>query len=131
MKTYILRRLLNAIPIVFGVMLILFVLFHIVGGDPSYEMAGKGASPETIAEIRHEYGFDKPLFINVKAARTRGVVGLFDTQLVQYLWDCVTFDFGKSFRTRQDISEIIRGGIIPSLSVTVPMLLEQSRTLSR
>jgi peptide/nickel transport system permease protein len=51
------------IPIVIGVLLVTFVLFTLVGGDISQQIAGKNADAETIAEIRHEYGFDKPLFV--------------------------------------------------------------------
>lgn len=63
MTAYILRRLLYMIPIVIGVLLVTFVLFTLVGGDISQQIAGKNADAETIAEIRHEYGFDKPLFV--------------------------------------------------------------------
>lgn len=50
------------VPIVIGVLLATFVLFKVVGGDISQQIAGKNADLETIAEVRHEYGFDKPLF---------------------------------------------------------------------
>lgn len=63
MTAYILRRLIYMIPIVIGVLLVTFVLFTLVGGDISQQIAGKNADAETIAEIRHEYGFDKPLFV--------------------------------------------------------------------
>ena len=63
MTAYIIRRLLYMIPIVIGVLLVTFVLFTLVGGDISQQIAGKNADAETIAEVRHEYGFDKPLFI--------------------------------------------------------------------
>ena len=62
MTTYIIRRLLYIIPIVFGVLLLTFVLFTLVGGDISIEIAGKGATQDTIDEIREEYGLNKPLF---------------------------------------------------------------------
>ncbi len=63
MTAYIIRRLLYMIPIVIGVLLVTFCLFTLVGGDISQQIAGKNADAETIAEIRHEYGFDKPLFV--------------------------------------------------------------------
>ena len=66
MIVYILRRLLYTIPIVIGVLLLTFLLFSIVGGDISQQIAGKNASLETILEIRHERGDDKPLFIGFK-----------------------------------------------------------------
>ncbi len=121
MKTYIIRRLINTIPIVFGVMIITFVLFRMVGGDISADIAGKAASAETIAEIRHEYGWDKPLFFNTNEFRQEGIIGLFDSQFFHHMWSCVTFDFGKSIRDRRDIWETIKQRAIPSLSLTVPM----------
>lgn len=67
MTTYIIRRLLYMIPIVIGVLLVTFVLFKLVGGDVSQQIAGKNADAETVAEIRHEYGFDKPLFVGFES----------------------------------------------------------------
>ena len=118
---YLVRRILYMIPIIFGVMVITFVLFRVVGGDISSELAGKNALPETIAEIKHEYGWDKPMFINIPEYKERGLEGLVDSQFAHHLWSCITFDFGKSIRYRQNISDIIKGGAIPSLSITVPM----------
>lgn len=70
MTAYIIRRLLYMIPIVIGVLLVTFALFTLVGGDISQQIAGKNADAETIAEIRHEYGFDKPLFIGYEPLET-------------------------------------------------------------
>ena len=123
MTTYIVRRLFYSIPIVFGVMLITFFLFRVVGGDISADIAGKSASASTIAEIRHEYGWDKPLFINTPAWEEKGFVGLFDSQFVHHLTQCASLDFGKSIRSRREITQIILDGAGPSLSVTVPMFL--------
>ncbi|MCH8967029.1 MAG: hypothetical protein IID43_05080, partial [Planctomycetes bacterium] len=76
MTTYIIRRLLYAIPTLLGVMLLSFVLFNVVGGDISHEIAGKTATPETVAEIRAEYGWDKPLLrcllANLRTTGPRG-----------------------------------------------------------
>jgi peptide/nickel transport system permease protein len=117
--SYIIRRLLNMIPIVFGVMVITFILFRVVGGDISSELAGKAASKEVIQEIRHEYGWDKPLFFNVHPT---SVKDFFNTQFFDHLYNSFTFNFGKSLRDRQDIWAIIKEGAVPSLSLTVPML---------
>jgi peptide/nickel transport system permease protein len=117
---YIIRRLLNMIPIVFGVMVITFILFRVVGGDISGELAGKAASKEVIQEIRHEYGWDKPLFFNFHA---KSVHEFFNTQFFDHLYNSFTFNFGKSLRDRQDIWDIIKEGAVPSLSITVPMLI--------
>ncbi|NLE30408.1 MAG: ABC transporter permease [Phycisphaerae bacterium] len=119
MTAYILRKIFNAIPIVFGVMIVTFILFRVVGGDISSELAGKSASKETIAEIRKEYGWDKPMFFNT---HPMSVKDFFDTQLFNHLYNSATLNFGTSLRDKREISEIIREGAIPSLSLTIPML---------
>ena len=104
MFVFLMRRILASIPIIFGVALVVFLLFNIVGGDPALQMVGKHATLQQIAEIRHEYGLDKPLIL----------------QFVDYLRQMVTFDFGRSYATRQQISEMISNGVGPSLSLAVP-----------
>jgi len=108
MTAYIIRRLLYTIPIVFGVLLLTFVLFTVVGGDISMEIAGKSATPETIREIREEYGFDKPLFLSR------------DSQLVRHFKSALTFDFGRAL-DREPVIDKIKRGMGPSLALTVPM----------
>ena len=66
MTAFLVRRLIQMVPIVIGVLLATFLLFKVVGGDISQQIAGKNADAETIAEVRHEYGFDKPLFVGLK-----------------------------------------------------------------
>ena len=108
MTAYIIRRLFYTIPIVFGVLLITFTLFNVVRGDVSSEIAGKAASKETIEEIRKEYGFDKPLFLS------------WDSQFISHFKKAVTFKFGRAL-DRELVIDKIKRGILPSLSLTVPM----------
>lgn len=108
MAAYIIRRLLYTIPIVFGVLLLTFILFTVVGGDISFEIAGKNATPETIREIREEYGFNKPLFL------------AWDSQFVRHFKDALTFNFGRAL-DREPVIDKIKRGVIPSLSLTVPI----------
>jgi peptide/nickel transport system permease protein len=75
-----------------------------VGGDPVYQMVGKHATAQQISELRHEYGFDKS----------------FPLQYVDYLKQVATFDYGRSYATKQEISRMIVDGISPSLTLTVP-----------
>ncbi len=107
MRRYIIRRLLQGIPIVFGVSLITFLLFNVVGGDPVYQMVGKGASAEEINALRHELGLDKPLTV----------------QYLDYVKQIILFDFGRSYATRQKISDMIIEGIWPTLSLAIPSFL--------
>lgn len=108
MTTYIIRRLLYTIPIVFGVLLLTFVLFTLVGGDVSLEIAGKGATQETIDEIREEYGLNKPLFLS------------WDSQFINHFKSALTFNFGRA-RDRELVIDKIKRGVAPSLALTVPM----------
>jgi peptide/nickel transport system permease protein len=101
---YLVRRLLGTIPTIFGVALITFVLFNMVGGDPVYMMVGKHANPVQIQEIRHEYGLDQPLHV----------------QFGTFLKQIVTFDFGRSYATRREISTMILEGVGPSLTLAIP-----------
>jgi peptide/nickel transport system permease protein len=110
MITYIIRRLLYTIPIVFGVLLLTFTLFTLVGGDISLEIAGKNASKETINEIRQEYGLNKPLFL------------AWDSQLVNHFKNALTFNFGRA-RDREPVIDKIKRGAGPSLSLMVPMFI--------
>ena len=108
MTTYIIRRLLYTIPIVFGVLLLTFVLFTLVGGDISIEIAGKDATAETIDEIREEYGLNKPLFLS------------WDSQFINHFKNALTFNFGRA-RDREPVIDKIKRGVGPSLALTVPM----------
>jgi peptide/nickel transport system permease protein len=104
MLAYALRRLLYAIPILLGISVIVFLLFHVAGGNPVYRMLGKNASPEEIARMTHQLGLDRPLW----------------AQYAHYLWDLVRCDLGRSWETKQRITEMIADGIGPSLCLAVP-----------
>jgi peptide/nickel transport system permease protein len=104
MAVYLLRKLLQTIPTILGVALLIFILFNLVGGDPTYQMLGRHATQQRIEEVRHQYGFDRPLSV----------------QFVAYLKQIVTFDYGISYTTKQPISDMILAGVGPSLSLAVP-----------
>jgi peptide/nickel transport system permease protein len=104
MFVYIIRRLLSTIPTIFGVALILFLLLNVVGGDPTYQMVGRHATARQLEEVRHEYYFDRSLPVQF---------GIFLEQIV-------TFDYGRSFATRRLISDVLKDGIEPSLSLAIP-----------
>lgn len=110
MSAFIIRRLLYMPLIVIGVLLLTFVLFKLIGGDISQQIAGKNADAETIAEIKHEYGLDKPLFWS------------WDSQFIDHFKNAVTFNFGRAL-DRERISAKILRGIGPSLMLTGPMFI--------
>ncbi|MDR0250857.1 MAG: ABC transporter permease [Burkholderiales bacterium] len=107
MAAYIIRRLLQMIPTMLGVVLLLFVLFNWVGGDPAYILAGKISNEEQIANIRHQLGVDRPAHVQI---------GIFLKQIV-------TADFGASWSTNEPVSDILKTRLGPSLTVMVPLLV--------
>ncbi|MEA2529752.1 MAG: dipeptide transport system permease protein, partial [Thermomicrobiales bacterium] len=64
MTTYVLRRVAQAIPVLFGITLFTFLMIHLVPGDPVLIIAGdKPITEERAAQIRHQYGLDRPLWV--------------------------------------------------------------------
>ncbi|MDP6087558.1 MAG: ABC transporter permease [Nitrospinota bacterium] len=59
--SYLLRRIGLIIPILFGVTILVFVITHIIPGDPAMEIAGMNATDEQIERLREEFGLDKPI----------------------------------------------------------------------
>lgn len=104
MTNYIIRRLLYLIPVILGVSFIIFVLFNVVAGDPAPLLLGKHATPQQIHELREQLGLNQPLYM----------------QYFDVVRSSFTFDFGRSWATRQDISEMIKQGAWPSLTLTIP-----------
>ena len=101
---YTIRRLLYVIPILLGVSFVVFFLFNVVSPDPALLMLGKHATQSQILEIRAELGLDR-----------HWIVQYFDI-----LKSVFTFDFGRSWSTKQEIIEMIKEGAIPSLTLTIP-----------
>jgi peptide/nickel transport system permease protein len=58
---YILRRLVQAIPVLFGVTLLVFLMIHLVPGDPARTMLGVHATPQRVAALHREWGLDRSL----------------------------------------------------------------------
>jgi peptide/nickel transport system permease protein len=111
--------LLSVIPITIGVMLITFFVFRVIGGNPAYRIAGKNATPARIAQISHERGYDKPLFLNLRNFPH----DLFDAQFPRMCWNLARFDFGESVVTKQQVSSMLREGALPSLCVALPLFV--------
>jgi peptide/nickel transport system permease protein len=107
MGAYIARRLWQTIPTLAGVILLVFILFNWVGGDPALVLAGKVPDPAQIENIRRQLGLDQPWWI----------------QLWIFVGQVFTFDFGRSWSTNQLVSDVLLTRIGPTLTVMVPMLL--------
>ncbi|MDQ2872613.1 MAG: ABC transporter permease [Candidatus Eremiobacteraeota bacterium] len=63
MTTFVIRRLLLAIPTLLGVTILTFALIHIAPGGPAFAMAGEKATPAQIEQITHQLGLDRPLHV--------------------------------------------------------------------
>ena len=107
MTAYIVRRLWQMIPTLLGVILLVFILFNWVGGDPAYVLAGKISSAEQIENIRRQLGVDQPYIVQL---------GIFIKQVL-------TGDFGASWSTNEAVSHIMATRLGPSLTVLVPLLI--------
>ena len=107
MFPYLIRRLWQFIPTLLGVVLLVFILFNWVGGDPAYLLAGKISNPDHIENIRRQLGVDQPYYV----------------QLWIFIQQIVTGDFGASWSTNEPISNIFSTRMGPSLTVLVPMLV--------
>jgi peptide/nickel transport system permease protein len=63
MLRFIVRRLLLLIPILLGVSILVFIWIRLLPGSPAEALLGERATPQSIAQIRHQYGLDQPLYI--------------------------------------------------------------------
>ena len=61
MTRYIFKRVLLALPALWLVLTLVFLMIHIVPGDPVEQMLGEGAAPGQLAQLRHTLGLDLPL----------------------------------------------------------------------
>jgi len=112
----VLRRTRQALPVLFGVILVTFLLTRALPGDPAAYFAGPAADEKSIQQIRVSLGLDRPLY----------------EQFVIYLGDLATGDLGMSISTGQPVrTELLRrlpasleltlGALLLSLLIAVPM----------
>src|SRR3954470_20448046 len=60
---YVLRRLLQLVPIALGVTILVFFLIHLVPGDPATTILGNQATPARVALLHHQWGLDRPIWV--------------------------------------------------------------------
>ena len=114
MLRYAIRRVMETVPTTVGIVLVAFALFNVVGGSPAEAVLGKNASAESIAAFNRKWGYDKPLFI--------GDGNVFDSQFFHFAGDLLHGNFGYSLENQEPVIEVLRRGVGPSLSLTVPIL---------
>ena len=91
MFQYIIRRLLLAIPVLFGILLVTFVLARLIPGDPCKAILGEKATQEVCERFIRSHGLDKPIYV----------------QLGIYIRDVLKGDFGDSIRYSRPVSIIL------------------------
>ena len=85
------RRLVVTLPVLWVVVTVVFLLIHLVPGDPIVQMLGEGATAADVSALRHAYGFDAPLQV----------------QYGRYMAGVVRGDFGQSLRLRDSVTHLV------------------------
>ncbi len=106
---YVLKRLLQAVPVVLAILVVNFFLLHLAEGDAADVLAGEAgsATPEYMTQLREKFGLDKPLPV----------------QLAIYLKNVLSFDLGYSFRHGMPVAELVMDRFVPTLLLMVTTLL--------
>lgn len=108
MTTYILRRLLQAIPVLVGISIFTFLMVHLAPGDPVYVFAGdRPLTEERAALIREQWGLDRPLWV----------------QYFDYMGGVVQGDLGEGLHSRRPVWESIEEGLWPTVQLTLAGLI--------
>ena len=102
MTRFLVRRLLQMVPVLFFVSLIIFVLINLVPGDAARLFLGEEAPPDALAALRHEMGLDRPLYV----------------QYARWAGGLLRGDFGHSFKDNRQV--------LPTLLQKVPVTAELS-----
>lgn len=85
------RRTIGAVPVLFGISFLVFLLMHLAPGDPVMLLLGDNATPDEVARVRHEWGLDQPLLVQYWQFISRAVVG----------------DFGRSLKFGEPVIKLV------------------------
>ncbi len=102
----ILTRLALTLPVVWLVVSLVFLLIHLVPGDPIQQMLGEGATPADIAALRHQYGLDRPLW----------------AQYLHYWNGVLHGNLGDSIRLHDTVAHLIAARYPYTLALTLAAL---------
>ncbi len=102
-----LRRLLLTLPVVWVVVTVVFLLIHIVPGDPIVQMLGEGATAADISTLRHAYHLDEPLH----------------TQYLHYCLGLLHGDMGQSLRLHDSVTHLVLQRYPYTLALTLAALV--------
>jgi ABC-type dipeptide/oligopeptide/nickel transport system permease component len=107
MGLYLLRRLVQAIPVLLGVSVLAFAIMHVVPGDPVRLIAGPDAPEEVVNRIRTELGLDRPLHV----------------QYLSFLGRALQGDLGRSLRSRAPVVDEIMDRFPATLELTTASMV--------
>ena len=107
MTRYIFRRLLQTVPVLFGVSLLAFAIMHVVPGDPVRLIAGPDAPESVVARVRTELGLERPLYVQYWSFLSRALQG----------------DLGRSLRSRSSVTSEILSRFPATLELTTVSMI--------
>jgi len=107
MGAYILRRLLQLIPVVVLSSVLVFLLLHLVPGDPAETVAGPDATPDVVAAVRHKMGLDQPLAV----------------QYGRWLGNIARGDLGTSYISHLPVIDLVGYAFPATLQLTLAALV--------
>jgi ABC-type dipeptide/oligopeptide/nickel transport system permease component len=102
-----LRRVVVTLPVIWVVVSVVFLLIHIVPGDPIVQMLGEGATATDVSALRHAYGFDQPLHV----------------QYFDYWGGLLHGDLGQSLRLHDSVLHLVLQRYPYTLALTLAALL--------
>ena len=117
MIKYAIRRILASLPVLFGVLLVTFVLARAIPGDPCKAMLGEKATDDVCEKFNRDRGFDKPILVQFGIYMNELVRREFETE---YLATGKRYDVGKScvrFRKLEDLPLQLIGKAIAAYGV--------------
>jgi len=107
MLFYIIKRILQVIPVLIGVTLILFLLMYVIPEDPAQLILQKGASEQALSNLREKMGIDKPLYV----------------QYWRYIKQLAKGDLGTSYRYRRSVNSILADHYPNSIKLALVAIL--------
>lgn len=107
MVKFVCNRILQIIPVVFGITILVFFIMRLIPGDPAMVMLGQDATPEDIARLRAILGLDRSISV----------------QLFSYLKNMLFLDFGDSIFLKQPVFEVIKGSFPATIELAVTSLI--------
>jgi peptide/nickel transport system permease protein len=107
MLRFVVRRLLQLIPILLGLSILLFAWLRLLPGGPASALLGERATPERIAAVNRAYGLDQPIWV----------------QYWRYLKQVVRLDFGDSIQTGRPVTEVLRTQFPGTIELTIAALI--------